>query len=983
MAMRIVRLTVLAAVLGSAATARATNFDSVDFTCPLCDTTFASYVLVSSSSYGSTDEGRPLDIGASRQKARIHTCPKCRYTALGWGFKGGSDAPGAKQVGAIRTALAARTGHLKSKTLPWRQRVELCLLCYRNRKPVPFGLVSASMLGAWLSDDHGATEDAAAYRRQTLQAARAFLADPAGDDPYQAVYVRYLAGLMSAKFGQYAQAVKFFDDFFAVYDKGLKTLARQEKKAEEQFDRWEKHPQPWRDEHTDEFDRLQEQLYDIERTREVIQGMGMAAYRQRGRAMQRSLGEQGARKALAKAQPHERMFFIQVFGRSDKAETIAAVIAALKDKDDAVRLAAANALAGRSRLAPGSIKPLIIAMDDGAPGVGVAAVDALAIGWPPSPEVIAALVRATTLRDWHVREAAVTTLGRLGLTGPEVAKAIIVCLKDDGPAVAVAAAITLGRLGSRAPGGIDALVASLKHGEHRVREQCAKALAEIGPKVVPLLRAALRQKNDKMRAYAARALGEIGPAAAEAAGELLATMKGKAHKGNHRRHEAARALQRIGVTHNRFISALADGVSGDDIYLHETALAVLADIGPPAKAATAAVLVACKSPNWLTRESAVKTLSAICTEPKVLMPVLMKALEDKEQLVRDQAVAALVKLGPAAKPAAPRLVKLLQLGGANDRNMAARILGAIGPVVADQAVGPLIEILKNDKELTHLHAEVATALGRMGPAAGGAVGLLIGALGHEDHRLRLAAARALGQMGPVAVRAAGPLTRLFKDELLEVAEAAAHSLGRIGPLPEEVLPVLVKATTGEGTPVRIPAAQSLIRLGHRAEGIGVLRAVLADRDEELAYRARAAAALAESTARDERTLAALKATARHTDRNLAVAAAIALVKLGQPDAALPTLGRYVSSADKTDENWHLDDALDAVARLGPKADTLAPHLVRLLERDVYPGLRKKIAKALISLGPSGRKSVEALRTHRDWRIRRLANHVLQQIGKGP
>ena len=83
-------------------------------------------------------------------------------------------------------------------------------------------------------------------------------------------------------------------------------------------------------------------------------------------------------------------------------------------------------------------------------------------------------------------------------------------------------------------------------------------------------------------------------------------------------------------------------------------------LGPCAKSAAPALLVALKDQDEVLCESAAKALAAIQAEAETAVPALIACLVDHEGEGRADVAEALGKYGPRAKAAVPMLVKLLQ-----------------------------------------------------------------------------------------------------------------------------------------------------------------------------------------------------------------------------------------------------------------------------------------------------------------------------------
>jgi HEAT repeat protein len=174
------------------------------------------------------------------------------------------------------------------------------------------------------------------------------------------------------------------------------------------------------------------------------------------------------------------------------------------------------------------------------------------------------------------------------------------------------------------------------------------------------------------------------------------------------------------------------------------AAAIIARIGPPAKAAVPALVDALSDPNPETRSELLFALAAIGPDAEAAVPAATRALEDPDMNVRYGACFALGKIGKAAIPAKAALHK--NLGGDDEfLSMAsAWALACIHPECSETApksVPILIKALEEPDPLTRIHA--AESLQGLGPLAKDAVPALKKALKDDDEHVRQAAAKAL------------------------------------------------------------------------------------------------------------------------------------------------------------------------------------------------------------------------------------------------
>jgi HEAT repeat protein len=139
-----------------------------------------------------------------------------------------------------------------------------------------------------------------------------------------------------------------------------------------------------------------------------------------------------------------------------RLEALPALVAALHEQDEGVRVKAAEAIkqSGEASLQHPHVLPTLIeiTLHDSDGGVRARAVDALGqIGAlvPQHPEVLLALVAALHDKDEGVRSQAARALGQIGKTGadhPDVLPALLEALRDQDSYVSAEAAEALGQL---------------------------------------------------------------------------------------------------------------------------------------------------------------------------------------------------------------------------------------------------------------------------------------------------------------------------------------------------------------------------------------------------------------------------------------------------------------------------------------------------------------------------------------------------------
>jgi len=198
----------------------------------------------------------------------------------------------------------------------------------------------------------------------------------------------------------------------------------------------------------------------------------------------------------------------------------------------------------------------------------------------------------------------------------------------------------------------------------------------------------------------------------------------------------------------------------------------------------------------------------------------IRDLGHREVRVRVSAAEALGRCGQdEADRARAALMPYLDDASPDVRYMVALSLGRLG---AQEAVDPLMELVRGDAEIMPRQAAVA-ALGEIGDAR--ATEVLLEALVDELPDLRFQATSALTQVNPTA--AALPLRRVLGDADAEVRASAAAALGDLGD--GHAADDLCELLDDTDVAVRLEAAVALSKLDD-SRGQQALARFLDDRD---------------------------------------------------------------------------------------------------------------------------------------------------------
>lgn len=250
-------------------------------------------------------------------------------------------------------------------------------------------------------------------------------------------------------------------------------------------------------------------------------------------------------------------------------------------------------------------------------------------------------------------------------------------LGSDDPAMRTAAANGLEKLHASPEQVAPALIAVADDPNPEVRANVVRALASLGPKIIPHAVKALGKP--KFRDLSLRVLTRMGPDAKDAVGALVDAMSGADPEF---RTKIQDTLAAIGPGAAPATDALVSSLSNSDIPVQHSALLALREIGPGAMAAKVPLLKLLQGKDSVEALAAAWALAEIApTDADVMtkaVPVLMMGLENNDSQVRVESVVALSALGSAATSAVPTL-KEMAAGDASPIVRAAAT-GAVGRI---------------------------------------------------------------------------------------------------------------------------------------------------------------------------------------------------------------------------------------------------------------------------------------------------------------
>jgi HEAT repeat protein len=510
-------------------------------------------------------------------------------------------------------------------------------------------------------------------------------------------------------------------------------------------------------------------------------------------AAQEVLDEQGGRllsdPALLDALKNEsesvRMAAVQALGKQGERAPIELLMQALQDEDEYVRIAAVEALGKQGEQAP--IELFMQALQDEDEYVRIAAVQALGKQGERAP--IELLMQALQDEDESMRSAAVEALGKQGERAP--IELFMQAFQDESEYVRMAAVQALGKQGERAP--IELFMQAFQDEDESVRSAAVEALGKQGERApIELFMQAFQDKSASVRRAAVEVLGEQ-----EERPLIELFMQALQDKNESVRMAAVRALGKQGE--RTPIELFMQALQNESEYVRSALVEILSK--QREKIPSSRIFEAISSGNWNVRSAAVQVLGK--QGERAPIELLMQALQDKNESVRMAAVQVLGEQGERAP--IELFMQALQDESESVRMAAVEVLGKQG----ERAPIELFMQALQDEDESVRRAAVQV-LGEQGERA--PIELLMQALQDESASVRSAAVQALGKQGeraPIEL-----LMQALQDKNEYVRMAAVQALGKQGE--RAPIELFMQAFQDENESVRIAAVQVLGKQGERA-----------------------------------------------------------------------------------------------------------------------------------------------------------------------
>jgi HEAT repeat protein len=487
----------------------------------------------------------------------------------------------------------------------------------------------------------------------------------------------------------------------------------------------------------------------------------------------------------------------------DARAAVPALVAALKHKDKAVRDGARRALAC---IGTPAVPALIDALKDNTENVAglaaqtlgsilprpkealpalrealqheacrAAAAAALArIDPGASAEVVSLLLAELKREDLTRQHAALEALSRLGPAAQPTVPALTEILKD--PALREAALEALGAIGPEARSAVPAILLLPREMGEKIAGPVRRTLARMGAPAVPEVAALLKDRDPRFRRFALAILATLGPSARTILPSLVPLLE---DSDTDVRASAAQLIGSLGTDAAEAVPALVANLQTYQSQARAAAASALGHLGAAAKEARPALVECLLDPDVGVRYAAALSLGRIDPHYVECVPALSDALNDAAAMVRLAAIDSLTIIEPARVE--DLVPMLLDLSGKPD-TLDVRFRAVVGLTRYASAEArkfvPWLIVELNEVDPA-IRLEAATLLARIEPERTRQTVLAV--LPTLTSLLRAEIARALGSLGPKAREAVPALLPLLQDDVPEVRQATREALRSIDP----------------------------------------------------------------------------------------------------------------------------------------------------------------------------------------------------------
>ena len=289
---------------------------------------------------------------------------------------------------------------------------------------------------------------------------------------------------------------------------------------------------------------------------------------------------------------------------------------ALKHPDTTVRFLATSALADLGPHTAPAVPALLEALHDDVPELRSAAIVALTRSGVEPKEILPALIYLLNDKVVTVRLDAINAIGSFNADAALATEPLAKALLDAEPWVRSSAAFALGQIGSAAKVAEPALIKALQDAAIHPRISAANALWKINQQsapLVPVYVAALRDQDARNRNYAAQGLLLLGAPAYPHTREILDALKSEFEPGRY--HSVLRVL---GDADDSLLPIVEPLLQDPDVRLRGAALFIIGRMAEKRPQLRAVLATATKDTDSTIREAAeriLRNLPATVTSP--------------------------------------------------------------------------------------------------------------------------------------------------------------------------------------------------------------------------------------------------------------------------------------------------------------------------------------------------------------------------------
>ncbi|MEC7448048.1 MAG: HEAT repeat domain-containing protein [Planctomycetota bacterium] len=318
-------------------------------------------------------------------------------------------------------------------------------------------------------------------------------------------------------------------------------------------------------------------------------------------------------------------------------------------------------------------------------------------------------------------------------------------LDDESPDTRMEAANAIRRLGPQAISAAPKLIGmledtSINSDGEPVAQYYSRALAGLGPLVVPELLDEISTEKNYQRSGICEALHQLGPSASAAVKILIPKMSA-ASKND--RWAYTYVFEGIGPKAATAVPQIIEQLDSEDFQLQLVSCRALAAIGPKAKDACPELLRLLDEGNLSVKGHAAMALGNIGIQPGLKIPEnLARTLEHPHFVVRERVLEGIGRLGRDANVVLPTLENYMEDSKFNAPVDVALAYFRIGGE-PQKALDQLTEIASHFQN----ELEAVVAIGKMKTAAAPAIPMLIEKLDSEDPDVAYEACFALAAIG--------------------------------------------------------------------------------------------------------------------------------------------------------------------------------------------------------------------------------------------